>query len=109
MPKKFREIRSPDTPERRARITAKKKALLAQVRLQDIRRARLLSQTALAEAMGVAQSEVSKIERRTDVYIGTLRRYLEAMGASLRVTAVFAEGDEVAITQFSDLAELVEA
>ena len=109
MPKKFREIRLPDTPERRARIIAKKKRLLAEVRLQDLRRARSLSQATLAEAMDVAQSEVSKIERRTDVYIGTLRRYLEAMGASLRVTAVFAEGDEVEITQFSDLAELVEA
>lgn len=105
MAKKFSDIRKPETPERRARIEAKKKEMLAEVRLQDLRRARSMSQVMLAEAMDVAQSEVSKIERRTDVYVGTIRRYLEAMGGSLRITAVFPEGEEVEISQFSDIAE----
>lgn len=105
MAKKFSDIRKPETPERRARIEAKKKEMLAEVRLQDLRRARSMSQAMLAEAMDVAQSEVSKIERRTDVYVGTIRRYLEAMGGSLRITAVFPEGEEVEISQFSDIAE----
>ena len=105
MAKKFSDIRKPETPERRTRIEAKKKEMLAEVRLQDLRRARSMSQATLAEAMDVAQSEVSKIERRTDVYVGTIRRYLEAMGGSLRITAVFPEGGEVEISQFSDIAE----
>lgn len=105
MAKKFSEIRKQVTPERRARIEEKKKVMLAQVRLQDLRRARSLSQVMLAEAMNVSQSEVSKIERRTDVYVGTIRRYLEAMGCSLRISAIFPQGEEIEISQFSDIAE----
>ncbi len=105
MAKKFSEIRKAETPERRARINSKKKEILAEVRLQDLRRARSMSQAMLAQAMDVAQSEVSKIEHRTDVYVGTIRRYLEAMGGSLHITVVFPEGEEVEITQFSDIVD----
>jgi hypothetical protein len=49
----------------------------------------------------VDQGSISKLERRTDMYIGTLRRYIEAMGGSLQIRAVFPDG-EVQLKQFQD-------
>jgi len=58
----------------------------------------------LAELLETSQPEISKIERRTDVYVSTLRRYVEAMGGKLEIVARFPDG-AVQINQFRDLAE----
>jgi hypothetical protein len=49
--------------------------------------------------MEVEQSEISRIEKRTDMYVSTLRSYIEAMGGTLRIEARFPDG-AVEITQF---------
>ena len=92
---KFSAIRGEMTPERRAKIDAKKREMLVQMRLYELRQARELTQQTIAENMNVPQSAISKIERRTDAYIGTIGRYLDAMGASLRIVARFPDGEEV--------------
>jgi DNA-binding XRE family transcriptional regulator len=46
----------------------------------------------MAQILGVNQSAISKIEKRTDMYLSTLRSYVEAMGGSLEIQAVFPEG-----------------
>jgi DNA-binding XRE family transcriptional regulator len=51
-----------------------------------------LTQTNMAQILGVNQSAISKIEKRTDMYLSTLRSYVEAMGGSLEIHAVFPEG-----------------
>jgi predicted transcriptional regulator len=89
------------TPNARARVAARTKRLLDEIPLQELRRARELSQITLASAMGVAQSEVSKIEHRTDLYVSTLRNYIEAMGGSLEIVARFPDG-EVKIQAFEE-------
>lgn len=61
--------------------------------LSEIRRARQMTQERLAETLGMSQSEVSKVERRTDVYVSTLRRYIEAMGGELEIVARFPNGN----------------
>lgn len=110
MTRKFSELRERLSPEARARAHAATQELLAQMPLNELRRARAMSQQTLAEAMHVPQSAISKIERRTDAYIGTIRRYLEAMGGTLRIVAEFPDGEPVEITQFGDIADdLVEA
>jgi len=70
--------------------------------LDEIRRARALTQEHLARALGVRQSAVSKMERRADMYVSTLQDCIEAMGGQLEILAVFPEGT-VRITQFRDL------
>jgi hypothetical protein len=50
----------------------------------------------------VGQPAVAKLERRTDMYVSNLRRYIEALGGSLEITARFPEG-AVSITNFGDL------
>ena len=92
MAKKFSELRAKMSPAAQARARARADQMLAEMPLQGLRRARKLSQETLAEALGIAQPQVSKIEGRTDLYVSTLRRYLEAMGGSLEIVANFPEG-----------------
>ena len=50
----------------------------------------------------MGQGDVSKLERRTDMYVSTLASYLQAVGADLEIRAVFPDGCAVKITQFSE-------
>jgi transcriptional regulator with XRE-family HTH domain len=70
--------------------------------LHELRRARQLSQEQLATELGATQPEISKIEHRTDMYVSTLRRFVEAMGGRLEIVAQFPDGS-VRITQFQEL------
>lgn len=64
-----------------------------QLSLAKLRKARHLAQAAVAEAMDMQQSEVSRLERRTDFLISTLRKFVEATGGELVMVARYPEGD----------------
>src|SRR5690242_13301599 len=71
--KKFRDLAAETmSPESRARAQLKARVMLEELRLGELRRARQLSQEELAERLDTTQSEVSKLERRADVYVSTL-------------------------------------
>jgi hypothetical protein len=70
--------------------------------LRQIREARERSQQAVAERLHIKQAAVSKLERRTDMYLSTLRGYIEAMGGQLEIIARFPD-HAVRITQFEAL------
>ena len=70
--------------------------------LNELRQARGLSQIALAEILDVQQPAIAKLEKRTDMYLSTLRSHIEAMGGQLDVIARFPDG-AVKISNFSDL------
>lgn len=78
------------------------KRILKEMPLNELRQARGLSQTLLAKHLGVQQPAVAKLEKRTDMYISTLRSHIQAMGGELNITATFPEG-EVKISNFADL------
>jgi DNA-binding XRE family transcriptional regulator len=59
------------------------------VRLRELRKARGLSQAELAQLLNKQQGEISKIERRSDVLVSTLREVLQSMGATLKISACF--------------------
>jgi transcriptional regulator with XRE-family HTH domain len=65
--------------------------------LSQLRKARGLTQETMAELLGVSQAEVSKMERRTELYVGTLRKFIEAMNGELVIAARFADGVEIPI------------
>ena len=102
--KNFNELRAKMSPERRARNAAATKAMLAELPLQELRHARELTQATLAETMECGQDEISKLERRADLLVSTLRRYVEAMGGRLDIVATFPDG-EVRISNLGELAD----
>ncbi len=73
-----------------ARSKQKTQPVRAQL-LQELRAKRQVTQNELADRLGIRQPTVSKIERREDVNLSTLRRYVEALGGELHVTAKFAD------------------
>ena len=102
MPKKFRDLTTRKPPAWHAAVEARKRQLLAEMPLHELRRARQLSQEQLAEELGASQPEISKIEHRTDMYVSTLRRFVEAMGGKLEIIAQFPDGT-IRITQFHEV------
>ncbi len=102
MAKKFRDLRKAMSPGAQARSRAKAKAMKATLPLAELRQARLFSQEQLAAELEVKQPAVAKIEKKTDMYISTLRRFIEAMGGQLEIRAHFPDGD-VTINQFEEL------
>lgn len=102
MAKKFAELRAKMAPEALARVEAKAQELLAEMPLNELRQARGLSQKVLAEVLHVQQPSIAKMEKRTDMYISTLRSHIEAMGGQLDVIARFPDGS-VKISNFSDI------
>ena len=102
MAKKFSELEAKMSPERRAIIAKKVKESLSEMPLHDLRNARGLSQKMLAEALHIQQPAIAKLEKRTDMYISTLRSHIEAMGGELEVIARFPEGN-VKISNFSQI------
>lgn len=102
MAKKFAELRATMSPESQARSEAKAQTMLAEMPLHELRQARGLSQKMLAEILDVQQPSIAKMEKRTDMYISTLRSHIEAMGGQLEVVARFPDGT-VKISNFSEL------
>ena len=100
----FKKIREGMAPERQERIRKRTEELLAELPLQELRQARALSQQELAEVLGLNQATISKLERRTDMYLSSLRRFVEAMGGELEISANFPEG-KVRIQLFEELEE----
>lgn len=105
MAKKFSELRAKMSPEARAQAEEKANAMLAEMPLNELRQARGLSQKMLAEVLHVQQPSIAKIEKRTDMYISTLRSHIEAMGGQLEVVAKFPDG-VVKISNFSELGKV---
>jgi transcriptional regulator with XRE-family HTH domain len=68
-------------------------------RLEELRKSRSITQAKVAEHLGTNQGEVSRIERRTDIYISTLAQYIQALGGKLEIRAVFRDS-EVRIAGF---------
>jgi len=102
MAKKFSDLRAQMKPEARQRADAVAKTLLAEMPLNELRKARGLSQKMLAEVLHIQQPSIAKIEKRTDMYLSTLRSHIEAMGGELDIVARFPEGS-VRISNFADL------
>ena len=102
MAKKFSDLRAKMKPGAQKRAAVMAQTMLAEMPLNELRQARGLSQKMLAEVLQVQQPSIAKIEKRTDMYLSTLRSHIEAMGGELDVVARFPDGT-VKISNFSDL------
>jgi hypothetical protein len=82
MAKKFSDLVAKMSPERRAAVDARASELMTEMALSELRRAR-----------GLSQEDLAKLERRSDMYISTLRTHIKAMGGELELIAHFPDGD----------------
>ena len=89
MAKSFKELRDKMSPESRRKSEALANRYRSEMALDDLRRARQLTQESLARTLNVNQAAISKMERRADMYLSTLRAIIEAMGGELVLQAVF--------------------
>ena len=106
MPKtiSLEEVMRSLSPERRTRIEARAAVLLAEeMSLQELRRARKLTQVRMAKKLKVGQESISRLEKRTDLHISTLRHYVEAMGGSLSLVARFPDREPIELTGITTL------
>ena len=99
-------VRKKINPKVLAAAGKKAQKILASMPLQELRHARQLSQEQLADALHVKQASISKLERRADMYISTLRNFIRAMGGELEINAIFPDGI-VPIDQFHDISGTV--
>ena len=101
--RKFSDLTKNWPKERKRRVGARVHETLAKMHLDELRKARTMTQVSLGKVLGVNQGEVSKIEHRTDLYVSTLAEYIQALGGKLEIRAVFPDS-EVEITQFKEIA-----
>ncbi len=100
------DIMSEFTPERRAKIKAEADRLHEEYKtLQELRKAKALTQVQLAKTLGIRQATVAQMEKRSDLMISTLRSYIEAMGGRLKLTVEFPGRAPTQIAGLGDLAD----
>jgi len=102
MARNFKELQAKMDPASRAENKRLVQGELHRMALDELRSARQLTQADLAEMLDVPQSSISRIEQRADMYLSTLRNYIQAMGGELRIQAVFADGGTVVVDRFGD-------
>lgn len=87
----------------RKKIEARAAQLVAEeMTLQELRHARKLTQVRMAKALGITQEGVSRLEKRSDLLLSTLRKTVKAMGGNLSLVAEFPDRDPVVLSGIAD-------
>ena len=87
------EITRDYSPERKARIQAMADVLIAEeMALRDVRKARSVTQEQLAARLGGKQVYISRMEKRADIKLSTLRDYVRGLGGELALLVTFPDG-----------------
>jgi transcriptional regulator with XRE-family HTH domain len=102
MAKNFKELRAKMSEGSRAKSAVKAQGILKEMALSELREAMKLTQESLADTLNVKQASISKMERRSDMYLSTLRKIVEAMGGNLEIIANMPDG-RVRISQFREI------
>ena len=90
-------------PARRKKVEARAAQLIAEeMTLQELRRARKLTQVRMAKELGISQDGISKLEKRSDLLLSTLRKTVEAMGGSLSLVAEFPDRCPVVLSGIAE-------
>ena len=102
MAKNFKELQEKMPREVRLRSEALAEKMISEMGLAELRTAMDMTQESLANALHVKQASISKMERRSDMYISTLSKIIEAMGGELQIVAKMPNGN-VKIRQFTQI------
>ena len=105
---KLEKIMSRLPAKRRAKVEGRAAQLIAEEHtLRDLRKAREMTQDRLAELLNIGQDSISRLEKRTDLHISTLKGYISALGGGLRLIAEFPDRPPIELTGLGDLEEEV--
>ena len=89
---------------RRKKVEARTSELVKeQMTLQELRRARKLTQVSVARELGITQDSVSRLEQRSDLLLSTLRKAVEAMGGNLSQVAEFPDREPVVLSGIAEI------
>jgi len=100
MVKKLEDILSALPAKRKSKITQRAAELAT---LRDLRLAASQTQADMAQALGVRQDTISRLEQRSDMLLSTMRRYVEAMGGQLEIVATFPNRPSVKLVHLADI------
>ena len=91
------------SPARRKKVAARAAELMAEeMTLRQLRKARKLTQVRLAKTLGITQDSVSRLEKRSDLLLSTLRKTVEAMGGSLSLVVEFPDRAQVVLAGIAE-------
>jgi transcriptional regulator with XRE-family HTH domain len=92
------------SPARRKKIRARTRELVArEMSLQELRHAVNKTQKTVARTLNMGQDGISRLEKRSDLLLSTLRNYVEAVGGSLTLVAQFPDQEPIAIGGFGEI------
>ena len=100
MVKKLDDVLNDLPPKRRAKVNARAAEVAT---LRDLRIAASQTQEDMAQALGVGQDTISRLEQRSDMLLSTMRRYVEAMGGRLDLIATFPNRPSVKVAHLADM------
>jgi DNA-binding XRE family transcriptional regulator len=90
---------------RRRKIEKRARLLIEEeMTLRELRKSRAMTQAAIAKAMKIAQKQVSEVESRSDMYVSTVRRQVEAMGGKLLLVVELPGKNPVVLSGLGDFA-----
>ncbi len=103
MPVDVNEIIRKLSPAERRKVQNRAADIIAEeMSLRDLRKARKLTQARLAKTLGITQDSVSRLEKRSDLLISTLRKTVKAMGGDVRIVAEFPDRSPVVLSELSE-------
>ncbi len=102
MAKTFNNLRKKMSDDAQKKATDRAQTLMAEMPLNELRAAKQLSQETIAKILNKKQANISRLEKNTDMYISTIKHYIEAMGGTLEINAIFPDG-KVKINQFQNI------
>jgi DNA-binding XRE family transcriptional regulator len=104
MPTNIEEIIATLSPAQRKKVKARAAQLIAEeMTLRELRHARKLTQVRMAKALGITQDSVSRLEKRSDLLLSTLRKTVAAMGGSLSLVAEFPDRPAVVLSGLAEI------
>lgn len=91
------------SPAQRKKVEVRAAQLLAEeMTLRELRKARKLTQVRMAKQLGITQDSVSRLEKRSDLLLSTLRKTVEAMGGKLSLVAEFPDRPPVVLSGIAE-------
>src|SRR5579872_2259287 len=91
------------SPAQRKKVETRAAELIAEeMTLQELRRARKLTQVRVAKALGITQDSVSRLEKRSDILLSTLRKTVQVMGGNLSLVAEFPDRAPVVLSGIAE-------